>query len=568
MMKRTVLTAACSLVVSACAFTQLAGAQPAPPPPPPPPPSGIAPPPAVPGAQAVDPNATFIAADVHPSPHRRYAGMMGPIVRGDRYLLRMATMRDMVALIYNVPAGFVTGGPVWLETDEFDIYAKTPPGTTRDNSRPMLRHLLEDRFHLAMHEGTEDQMARVLVVSKEGVKMKQGTGTDDAGCRFKPPPPGSPPEAFTTMAISCHNMTMADFATTLHNFTYDYWPGPINDATDLKGTWTFDLTWSNRSQLAKAGAEGVNVEDAVQKQLGLKFDRQMRPRPVITVDRVDENPTPNAPDLAKILPPIPAPEIEVATIKPSKPDEQRRIMINPGQITANGATLKLLIYFAWDLNMADDEVLVGAPKWLDSDQFDIVAKFAANSDPSIPQIPPEIDEIRKVLRDLLVDRFEIKTHTENRPIDAFNLVATNPKLKKADPTSHTRCGSGPGPGNKDPRLEDPALDQLLVCQNMTMAQIAQKFQEVDPGYINSDVKDATGIAGSWDFTLAYSSSWVTGAGGGLFGPPPPPAAGSDPNGAISFFDAVNKQLGLKLEKTKRSLPVLVIDHIDEHPTGN
>jgi uncharacterized protein (TIGR03435 family) len=43
---------------------------------------------------------------------------------------------------------------------------------------------------------------------------------------------------------------------------------------------------------------------------------------------------------------------------------------------------------------------------------------------------------------------------------------------------------------------------------------------------------------------------------------------SDPNGALSFFDAVNKQLGLKLEKQKRPLPVLVIDHVDEKPTEN
>jgi uncharacterized protein (TIGR03435 family) len=52
---------------------------------------------------------------------------------------------------------------------------------------------------------------------------------------------------------------------------------------------------------------------------------------------------------------------------------------------------------------------------------------------------------------------------------------------------------------------------------------------------------------------------------------PPSGSGqpaADPNGAISFFDAVDKQLGLKLEKEKRSLPVLVIDHIDETPTEN
>ena len=52
----------------------------------------------------------------------------------------------------------------------------------------------------------------------------------------------------------------------------------------------------------------------------------------------------------------------------------------------------------------------------------------------------------------------------------------------------------------------------------------------------------------------------------------PPEAGSetpsDPNGAVSFYDAVSKQLGLKLVKEKRPEPVLVIDHMDEQPTPN
>jgi Protein of unknown function (DUF3738) len=42
----------------------------------------------------------------------------------------------------------------------------------------------------------------------------------------------------------------------------------------------------------------------------------------------------------------------------------------------------------------------------------------------------------------------------------------------------------------------------------------------------------------------------------------------DPSGALSIFDAVTKQLGLKLELRKRTMPILVIDHIDENPTEN
>jgi uncharacterized protein (TIGR03435 family) len=37
---------------------------------------------------------------------------------------------------------------------------------------------------------------------------------------------------------------------------------------------------------------------------------------------------------------------------------------------------------------------------------------------------------------------------------------------------------------------------------------------------------------------------------------------------VSLFDAVEKQLGLKLEKHQRPEPTFVIDHIEEKPADN
>jgi uncharacterized protein (TIGR03435 family) len=111
---------------------------------------------------------------------------------------------------------------------------------------------------------------------------------------------------------------------------------------------------------------------------------------------------------------------------------------------------------------------------------------------------------------------------------------------------------------------------------MTMTQFAAQLQTLAGGYIYSPVKDATELEGGWDFTLSFSGAGlVNGGGGGGRGAdaPPPPSGGatptaSDPNGALSLFDAISKQLGLKLVKEKRPAPVLVIDHIDEKPTDN
>ena len=92
-------------------------------------------------------------------------------------------------------------------------------------------------------------------------------------------------------------------------------------------------------------------------------------------------------------------------------------------------------------------------------------------------------------------------------------------------------------------------------------------------YVHYPVVDATGIDGAWDFTFTFSPIPPNQLAG-LRGAPPaglPGTAGlgaSDPIGGTSFFDAVEKQLGLKLETQKRPYPVFVIDHIEEKPTDN
>ena len=78
------------------------------------------------------------------------------------------------------------------------------------------------------------------------------------------------------------------------------------------------------------------------------------------------------------------------------------------------------------------------------------------------------------------------------------------------------------------------------------------------------VADMTGIDGSWDFTVTYSPENVY----------KQVAAGSDaggastPTGALSIFDAIDRQLGLTLRSQRRSLPVMVIDSMSEDVRDN
>jgi uncharacterized protein (TIGR03435 family) len=137
---------------------------------------------------------------------------------------------------------------------------------------------------------------------------------------------------------------------------------------------------------------------------------------------------------------------------------------------------------------------------------------------------------------------------EDRPVNAYTLLAVNPKLRKADPLSRTRCKEGPGPDGKDPRVTSPVLNRLISCQNMTTAQISDELQRLAAGYIYSPVLDATDLKGSWDFTLSFSSADQLQSRAASSGTPSTDGSAaaptaSDPSGAVSLFDAVNRQLG-------------------------
>ncbi len=523
----------------------------------------------------------FEIADIHTSPHINFPFMNGGKLRGDRYELHQATMLDMIASAYGVDNHEVQGGPSWLEWDRFDVIAKAPPSTTPDKLKLMLQSLLIDRFKLVTHNGDAPMPAYVLRVGKDKPKMKESEGTSEGTCEPQPPPANAAPGSVFYIVVSCHNMSMEKVAQLLRRGSAGYVDQPVIDSTGLKGTWDFDLKWTPRGQLGKAGADGITIFDALEKQLGLKLALETAPRSVLIVDSVNEKPSANPPGLEKSLPPLPPAQFEVAVIKPSRPDERPMGRIRGGQVDVQGMPLKFLISFAWNLNQNDSEVLVGAPKWLDEDHFDIMAKVSTgDSEGPTPKTAQadqiQIEELRQMIRALLEDRFKMKAHMEDRAVTAYTLMSVSPKLKAADPSSRTHCIEGPGADGKDPRLSNPMLNRLISCQNITMAQFSELLQSLAPGFIYSPVLDATEIKGAWDFTLAFSSadrvqagpSLNPGAGTPGATPTDAASAASDPNGAISLVDAVRRQLGLKLEKQRRPAPVLVIEHLEEHPTEN
>jgi uncharacterized protein (TIGR03435 family) len=238
-----------------------------------------------------------------------------------------------------------------------------------------------------------------------------------------------------------------------------------------------------------------------------------------------------------------------------------------GRVELRGAPLKLLIQVAWNINNPD-EMMAGAPKFVDSARFDVIAKASSVTSGPASARQIDIDALRLMFQALLIDRFKMKVHYEDRPVAGYVLTAGKPKLQKADPANRTGCHEGPGADGKDPRIAAPVLSRLLTCQNMTIAQLAEQLPNLANGYVHTPVLDSTGLTDPYDFTLSFSAINVLQNGVSSQQPAAGGENASDPSGGVSLPDAMNKQLGIKMEMRKRPMQVLVIDHVEEKPTEN
>src|SRR5882672_1971723 len=162
-------------------------------------------------SQTAAPPLAFESADVHISPKARNAFLRGPLSRGGRYELRMATMVDLVAIAYGIDADRVLGGPSWLEMERFDVIAKPPAKSTPEPLKLMLQQLLSDRFKLVLHKDTRPMPVFVLSAGKHSA-LKKASGSGPDGCNFTvdpPSPQAAGPGAVRPMLLfTCRNMTM------------------------------------------------------------------------------------------------------------------------------------------------------------------------------------------------------------------------------------------------------------------------------------------------------------------------------------------------------------------------
>ena len=178
-------------------------------------------------------------------------------------------------------------GPDWLESERFDISAKFPADFPKEREKyaaayqAMMQKMLADRFKLAVHHDQKSTAVYGLVVGKGGIK-------------FKEVPPGHSSSNSNNTHYVGTSISMDAFATFLSGQT----DLPVIDITGLKGNYDLTLDWiTERQAQAKNEAtepqKGQPIPDAIQDQLGLRFERKKAPVEIVIVDHAEKVPTEN-----------------------------------------------------------------------------------------------------------------------------------------------------------------------------------------------------------------------------------------------------------------------------------
>ncbi len=251
---------------------------------------------------------------------------------------------------------------------------------------------------------------------------------------------------------------------------------------------------------------------------------------------------PEPPAPAKAMAANADPAFDVATIKPSRPDERLSILVNPSgtQFTTTDTTLTNLVTFAYGIHPRQ---VTGGPAWLETEKYDLLAR------PDVAGMPNE-KQLRSMVQKLLADRFKLAFHRDQKELAVYAIVLgkTGPKLTKSE-----------GDPNGLPGLGFGGLGRFRG-RNTSIADFAGLMQTL---VLDRPVVDQTGLHDRYDFTLNWTPDETQ--FGGLTGQLPAPSDKADV--PPDLYTAIQQQLGLKIDPTKASVEVLVIDHV-EKPSAN
>jgi uncharacterized protein (TIGR03435 family) len=195
---------------------------------------------------------------------------------GDRVSLENTTIKNVLARAY-VVKGYQIDGPSWIMSERYDIVAKAPNNTPKEQIPLMLQSLLTERFQLKLHREQRLLPAYELIAGRGALKLQKSDGE-------------------LTIEVANGRRELKNYRIVqLTDFLSSILQRPVLDRTGLEGTYNFSLEMS----LEELG--GINAKPDVSapsiftivEGFGLKLESRKAPIDVIVVDGGNKVPTEN-----------------------------------------------------------------------------------------------------------------------------------------------------------------------------------------------------------------------------------------------------------------------------------
>jgi len=232
---------------------------------------------------------SFEVATIKPTPPDWSGGRFFRMQSANQFVARGYTLRVLISAAYNLNPKAVSGGPAWIDSDRYDVVAKTP-GEARpdlDEQMAMLRELLADRFRLAFHREKKEMSVYALTIAKNGPKLRESQSAVSH-------PEGPPPLVFVlapdVVRVPARAATTTELTYILQRAAFDR---PVVDRTGLTAKYDFDLEFSPDESLfggaLREGGDGTRpgIFAAIQEQLGLKLESTRGMVDSLVIDKID-----------------------------------------------------------------------------------------------------------------------------------------------------------------------------------------------------------------------------------------------------------------------------------------
>ena len=192
------------------------------------------------------------------------------------FFIHSTTLDFLVGMAYGIDLQYIQNDRDWMDSQMYDIDARVDGERplSQQEIRPLLRNLLEQRFHLTAHRTSKLVSGFQLIVAKGGPKLKPAKDGAQIHAQILP------------NRLDAQSVSITLLAGILTRPAGQ----PVVDKTGLTGSYDINLTYAPAND---PNSTLPSLFTAIQEQLGLKLEPAKVPVDYLVIDYADRVPTEN-----------------------------------------------------------------------------------------------------------------------------------------------------------------------------------------------------------------------------------------------------------------------------------